>query len=168
MIRPNRDSVVALLLLLLTGVFYHQSYEIRVASYATLPAASWPRAILLMLGVLSLVYLVQSLRGWVTPAELDLLRESDPTGGGPAGAMRRYLNPLICFGLFFLFLLTLPYLGMLVGGILFVFLSLSALGPLNWRAAGLHLAIAVVSVAGIWAIFTYALRVFLPAGEWFS
>jgi predicted membrane-bound spermidine synthase len=60
--------------------------------------------------------------------------------------------------------MVIPYLGMLVGGMLFVFLLLSALG--GWRPILLHAAIALISVGGMWTLFTFALRVILPRGEW--
>ena len=85
----------------------------------------------------------------------------------PEGSwIARYRNALWCYGLFALFLISLPYLGMLVGGALFVFACLTALGAPGWRSVPLHAAIAVVSVGAMWAVFTFALRVFLPEGEW--
>jgi len=84
--------------------------------------------------------------------------------GAAAGWARRYRNPAICFGLFFLFLASLPYLGMLIGGTLFVFLALTCLGGHSPRALAAHAAIAAATIGGMWAIFTFALRVFLPPG----
>ena len=54
--------------------------------------------------------------------------------GGIKGWLGRYRNALWCYALFFLFLATLDYLGMLIGGVLFVFLALSVLGEWSWRA----------------------------------
>ena len=54
--------------------------------------------------------------------------------------------------------------GILIGGMAFVFALLTALG--GFRTWPLHIAIAVISVGGMWATFTYALRVILPRGEW--
>ena len=53
---------------------------------------------------------------------------------------------------------------MLVGGTAFVFLLLSALGGL--RKSALHAVIALVSVGGMWLLFTHGLNVRLPRGEW--
>ncbi len=66
--------------------------------------------------------------------------------------------------MFLAFLLTLPVLGMLIGGVLFVFFTLCLLGPKTARSTGLHAIIAVVSVTCMWLVFTYGLGVFLPRG----
>ena len=63
------------------------------------------------------------------------------------------------------FLVTLPLLGMLLGGVLFVFFTLTLLGPREVRAVPRHAAISLGAVGVMWAVFTFALRVFLPAGE---
>jgi len=77
-------------------------------------------------------------------------------------------NVIICFTLFLAYLLSLPRVGMLVGGTAFVFLLLSALGGWSPRLLVLHAAIALVTVGGMWSIFTFALGVLLPRGELFG
>ena len=62
----------------------------------------------------------------------------------------------------------MPTLGMLIGGTLFVFLLLNALGGWHPKAMALHAAIACIAVGGMWSIFTYSLGVILPPGEIFS
>ena len=80
----------------------------------------------------------------------------------------RYQNAIYCFARFFVFLVTLPYLGMLLGGILFVFLMMSVLGGWSPKLILMHAVIAVLSVGSMWSIFTFGLRVMLPAGELFT
>lgn len=159
MARINRDTVVAILLLLLCGAFYAASFDIRKTNYGTPGSELWPRIILAFLFLLSLGYLVQSLR-----------REA--TEGARPGSLKawlaKYRNALWCYALFTLFLLTLPYLGMLAGGGLFVFATLTALGPRHGLAHLVHAAVAAVSVGLMWAVFTYGLNVFLPRGELFA
>jgi len=58
----------------------------------------------------------------------------------------------------------MPYLGMLIGGVAFAFLLMSALGGFEPRQLLLHAAIALVAVGGMWALFTFGLRVPLPTG----
>ena len=153
--RLNRDAVVALVLLLGCGVFFWASFHIEETSYGTLSSRVWPRLLLGLLTLFSLALLAQAVARGAEQAE------------GPTGSwLARYRNALWCYALFALFLITLPYLGMLVGGALFVFACLSALGAPGWRRVPLHGAIAVVSVGAMWAVFTFALRVFLPEGEW--
>ncbi len=150
----NRDTVVAVFLLLMCGVFYGASFQIEQTSYGTIGADVWPRLILGVLFVLSAVYLFQSVR-----------KGPGKTVTHEAGFLSRYRNAILCYGLFLAFLLTLEFLGMLLGGIAFVFLALSVLGERTpWQLA-VHAMVAVVSVGAMWAIFTFALRVILPEGE---
>jgi hypothetical protein len=149
----NRDTAVAIFLLLLCGVLYAASYEIEQTSYATIGADVWPRLIIALLFVLSLVYLFQSI------------------GKGPgkkvehkAGFLSRYRNAIMLYGLFLGFLFTLDILGMLLGGIAFVFLALTVIGEPTPRNVAIHAGVAVVSVGAMWAIFTFGLRVILPEG----
>ncbi|MFQ5994819.1 MAG: tripartite tricarboxylate transporter TctB family protein [Acidiferrobacterales bacterium] len=157
MSRFSRDTLVAIFLLLFCGVFFTTTFSIRETTYGTLGSEVWPRVILIFLSVLSFGYLVQSLR-----------RGKQETERHPIGLrawLASYRNPLWCFFWFAVFLLTLPYLGMLIGGTLFVFATLATLGERTLRAQALHLVVAVAAVGVMWAIFTYALNVFLPEGE---
>ena len=149
----NRDTVVAVFLLLFCGVFFAASFQIEETSYATIGAEVWPRLILAVMFVLSTIYLFQSVRKG--PAD---------AGGPKAGFLSRYRNAILCYGLFLAFLLTLDILGMLLGGIAFVFLALTALGERSLKMLAIHALVAIVSVGVMWSIFTFALRVMLPPG----
>ena len=59
-------------------------------------------------------------------------------------------------------------LGSLIGGVLFVFTLMSVLGGWSPRNLALHATLALVTVGGMWSIFTYGLGVLLPPGEIFS
>lgn len=149
--------IVAIFLLALCGVFFWASEQIMSMGYdETIGAEVWPQFILVGLLVLTVIYLIQSLR---LPA-----REGGE-GGGLKGWVYRYRNPLWCYALFFIFLITLPWLGMLIGASLFVFATLTVLGERTLRSHAIHAVIAVVSISVMWAIFTFGLRVFLPEGE---
>lgn len=159
MARLNRDTVCALVILLAGGVFFWATFHIPDMQYESLGSDVWPRFILVLLFLLAFGYLFQSLKQGA-----DEVGE----GGGLLGWVRRYRNALWCYGLFFLFLLTLDYLGMLIGGVLFVFLTLTALGDRTLRAHAIHAAVAIISVVLMWSIFTFGLKVILPQGEIFS
>ena len=157
MSRLNRDVYIAIVLLLLCGVFFAATFHIREIDYGILTPSAWPRIILVALSILSLVYLVQSLR-----------REAPEETVEPfslKGTIAKYRNPLWCYGLFLLFLLTLDYLGMLIGGVLFVFCLLTAIGGVSKRNLIVHALIAIIMVGAMWALFTYALGVIFPQGE---
>jgi len=150
----NRDAVVAVFLLLFCAAFYAASFQIEQTAYATIGAEVWPRLILGVLFVLSAVYLFQSVR-----------RGAGEAAERKAGFVSRYRNAILCYGLFLAFLLTLDFLGMLLGGVAFVFLALTVLGARTPRQLAIHAVVALVSVGAMWSIFTFALRVILPEGE---
>lgn len=151
----NNDTIIAIILLLMCGLFFWQTTLIPKFGYSSMGSDKWPYLIISLLTVTSLAYLVQSLR---------LPPPDDGARMGIKKLVFHYRNPLWCFLIFFLFLFTLPFFGMLIGGGLFVFSLLSALGPRNRRAVMIHLAITLFSVGLVWLIFTYFLRVFLPPG----
>lgn len=152
----NRDTIVAIVLLLFCGVMFWATTLIRDPGFEQMGADVWPRIVLLFVSVLSLIFLVQSLR----PEPRESLAEHDGSTW-----LARYQNPTWCFVLFFGFLATMPFFGMLIGGALFVFLMMSVLGGWSPRLLLLHAAIAVLSIGLMWSIFTFGLRVILPEGE---
>ncbi len=165
--RVNRDTIAAIALLVITGVFIVATFDIRQPDYGQLSPAVWPRIILGILAVLCFVFLIQSIR-----------RGPEDENGEEDGALteaeafadktHHWRNVLWCFALFLAYLMALPWLGMLVGGMAFSFLLLSVLGGWHPRLIALHAAIAVVTVGGMWSLFTYALGVYLPRGELFG
>ncbi len=163
--RLNQDAVIAIFLLLACGVLFWSTFSIRTPDYGVLSPATWPRVVILSLAILSLIYLIQSIKQGAV--------ESGNSGGierapGLKGWLVYWQNPIICFVLFFAFLLTLPILGSLIGGVLFVFALMSAIGGLAPRDIVLHAALALVTVGGMWCIFTFGLDVLLPTGVIFS
>ncbi|MEM8947725.1 MAG: tripartite tricarboxylate transporter TctB family protein [Pseudomonadota bacterium] len=170
--RLSQDTVIAILLLLISGGLMLASFDIREPDYGQLSPATWPRVVVGVLGFLSFLYLIQSLRGAGTPASVDVPKSGDGTASsgqdvepaGVAGFFGYWRNVIWCFSLFLLYLLTMPYIGMLIGGVSFAFLLLNALGGWQPRQLLLHAVIAIVAVGGMWALFTFGLRVPLPTG----
>ena len=151
----NRDTIVALLLLVMCGTLFFASFDIRVPDYGNLPPTAWPRAVLTFLTILSAIYLLQSIKNPPEPGK---------SGRGLKALILDYRNPLWCFALYLGFLITLPFLGMLIGGILFVFGMLTVLGGRGRSNLLQHSLIALLSVGLMWGLFTYALNVMLPEG----
>ena len=172
MARLNRDAVVAIVLLMACGGLFWATFSIETPDYGQLKPSTWPRLILLALALLSGIYLVQSLRGTgpAAPdgegADMEETEAERPRGAG--GWLAYWRNPLWCFGLFLAYLLTLPVLGSLIGGVAFVFLLMSVLGGWHPRLLALHALLALITVGGMWSLFTYGLGVILPTGEIFS
>ena len=156
MARLNRDTLVSLLLLVFCGVMIPASLEIEDTSYGTMQSSVWPQAVLGILTVFCLAMFGQSV---LKPAV------AKPESSAASGGIGRYRNAITVYILFFLFLVTMPYLGMLLGGVGFVFLALTLLGEPELKRVPLHLAIAVGMVGLMWTIFTFGLGVLLPDGE---
>ncbi len=168
--RVTSDVVIAIGLLVFCGVFFWASFDIREPDYGTLAPSAWPRAILGILSFLSLIYLVQSLRNApdVKAAAAATDQDDTPRSGGLIGWLAHWRNVIACFVLFFAYLATLPILGMLIGGILFVFLLLTILGGWSLKNLLLHALIACVSIGAMWSLFTFGLGVLLPQGIIFN
>ena len=152
--RRNQDTITAICLLLICAIFMADSFTIEPAKFGQMPAALWPRMILIPLAGLSMMLLVKA----------QMASEPDAPGKSAREWLLYYKNPIVCFFLFFLFLLTMPVMGMLLGGLAYVFLTLTYLGGWTKDKLILHAVIALTSVLGMWAIFTQLLGVFLPEG----
>ncbi len=158
--RLNRDVVIAIILLVFCGVFFWATFDIRQPDYGVLMPSTWPRVVLGVLSLLSVIYLVQSLRQGADAEE----EEAPDREPGIWGWVLYWRNPLWCFGLFFVYLATLPVLGMLIGGVSFVFVLLNVLGGWDRKNLVLHAAVALLAVGGMWSLFTFGLGVLLPPG----
>ena len=158
--RLNRDAVIAIVLLVFCGVFFWASFDIRQPDYGVLLPSTWPRVVLGVLSLLSVIYLVQSLRQGADAEE----EEAPDREPGIWGWVLYWRNPLWCFGLFFAYLATLPVLGMLIGGVSFVFVLLNVLGGWDRKNLMLHAAVALLAIGGMWSLFTFGLGVLLPPG----
>lgn len=157
--RINSDVVIALLLLVISGLLFTETYHYRSMPGAIIGAKIWPRIVSIFLGGLSVIFLVQSLRA--APAEA--APGDAPWRLGPWLHDNR--NVIGVFVLYGLFLASLPWLGMLLGGMAFVFVTLAFLGERTPRSLAINAAVAVVTIGAMWAIFTFALGVVLPQGE---
>lgn len=150
----SRDAVIAIFLLGLCGVMYSATLDLPPPMFGQLSSALWPRMILSALALMSFILLIQS----------QLAEKTERRRRGVLEWLVYYRSPIVCFALFFVFLITLPVLGMLIGGLLYVFLTLSVLGGWKPRQLVLHSLIALFFVVGMWAVFTQLLGVFLPEG----
>ena len=160
--RLNRDAIIAIILLAFCGVFFWASFDIRQPDYGVLMPSTWPRVIIGVLAFLSVLYLVQSLNAGAETIEDDIYDAEHKRGPGFRGWLEHWRNPLWCYFLFFLYLLSLPVLGMLIGSITFVYILLGVLGGWDGNKPALHAVYAIVSMGAMWCIFTFGLGVLLP------
>ncbi|MBT7942565.1 MAG: tripartite tricarboxylate transporter TctB family protein [Alphaproteobacteria bacterium] len=158
--RLTRDAVIAIALLLFCGVFFWASFDIRTPDYGVLKPSTWPRVTILLLALLSFIYLIQSLKG---DPEIATAGKSEREPG-LRGFINHWRNPLWCFALFLAYLVTLPVLGMLFGGIAFVYVLMGVLGGWDGKKPLVHAVIAVGAIGTMWALFTFGLNVMLPEG----
>ena len=145
------------------GIFFWASFSIREPDYGVLPPSAWPRVVLVALSVLTVLYFVQSIRRTRTFDD-----SSSTAGKGLKHWFSIWQNPIWCFVLFFGYVASLPVLGMLIGGVTFVFLLQGVLGGWSPRNLVVHALVALATVGGMWCIFTFGLGVLLPAGEIFN
>ena len=157
----NNDTIVSLCLIMASGGLMLASFEIREPDYGVLSPAAWPRLIIVIMGVLGVIYFVQSVYGRGSPPAT--AEESEPRPRGIAEFLKYWRNVLAVFIIFGLYLFILPYLGMLVGNILLSLSLLTALG--GWRPIVMHLCVALGTSGGMWMLFSYVLEVFLPRGS---
>ena len=162
MTRVNQDTVVAIVLLIGCGIFLNASFDIREPDYGQLSPAAWPRVVVGVLTFLSSLMLIQSVRRGAADSPRKTA-EKPPSGIIPW--LLYWRNVFWVFALFLIYLLIMPWLGMLIGGVSFVFMLLNALGGWKPKQLALHAAIALVTVGGMWALFTFGLHVLLPPGE---
>ena len=160
--RLNRDTVIAIILMVFCVIFFWASFSIREPDYGVLPPSAWPRVVLVALSVLTVIYFVQSVRRTRT-----LEDSSSIAGKGIKHWFSIWQNPIWCFVLFFGYVASLPVLGMLIGGVTFVFLLQCVLGGWSPRSLIVHALVAVISIGGMWSIFTFGLGVLLPARDIF-
>ena len=151
----NKDTAIAIVLLVICGGLFINTFQMPAAMFGQMPATLWPRLILVPLALLSVLLLIKAQMAGV--GEGEQIR-------GLSEWFIYYKNPIVCFSLFFLFLVTMPILGILIGGLLYVFMTLCFLGGWSSKLMFQHGLISIFFVVGMWAIFTQLLGVFLPEG----
>ncbi len=155
----NVNVVIALLLLLGSGALYADTYFYNLVPGAIIGSKIWPRLVTVFLGGLSVIYLVQSLRA---PAAAPA---TDKAAWNFTAWLKFNRNVIGCFALYGAFLFLLQWLGMLLGGMLFVFSTLCFLGPNTARSHLVNAAVSIVAIGCMWAVFKFGLGVILPEGE---
>ncbi len=154
----KKDTIVAIFLLLFCGIMINSSFDIEDPGYQGMKASFWPTIVLCLLSIMCLVMLIKSM---VTGAENNL--NSNDTN--LTNVFFKFKNASICFLMFVFFLAFLDYLGMLIGGVLFVFGLLTMLGGFELKKIINHFIISIITIGIMWSIFTFGLKVILPEGE---
>ena len=157
MTNNKSDIIIAIFLLCFSGVMINDASNIRDLGFEGMKADAWPRVVLWLLVIISSVMLGKSYLLFKT--------EGHVGNNNFKVNFAKFKNALICFGMFIFFLSTLDYLGMLLGGIVFVFGLLTFLGGRTLKNSLNHLFISIITIGVMWSIFTFGLKVILPEGE---
>ena len=97
----NKDTIVSIFLLIFCGIMINSSYYIEDPGYQGMKASYWPRIILWLLSIMSLVMLVKSFANKVDSINAGLFSQIN---------FMQFKNALICFGMFIFFLTFLDLL----------------------------------------------------------
>jgi putative tricarboxylic transport membrane protein len=157
MTNNKSDIIIAIFLLCFSGIMINDASNIRDLGFEGMKADAWPRVVLWLLVVMSSIMLGKSYIQFKTEGHKD--------NNTFHVNLSKFKNAIICFGMFLFFLSTLDYLGMLLGGIAFVFGLLTFLGGFSLNLIIRHFVISVLSIGFMWMVFTFGLRVMLPEGE---
>ena len=163
-ISMSKDTIAALCLIMACGGLMLASLDIREPDYGVLSPAAWPRLIIVIMGLLSVIFFLQSAfgKGQSSDASVATATDAEPRPKGVVEFLTYWRNVFAVFITFGLYLFVLPHLGMLIGNILLSFTLLTLLG--GWRPIVTHLCIAIGTSGGMWILFSFVLEVFLPRG----
>ncbi|GHC24012.1 tripartite tricarboxylate transporter TctB family protein [Aidingimonas halophila] len=155
----NKDRYLAIATLVIVGILLIESGDIPgKSSWQPYGSAMYPRFLLALIALLSLVLLVRSFLT-AKPAT----PQSTATFHSLAGWFRHYRIIIALFGLFGLYALLLPMLGYLISTTLFMVSSQGLLLGCDTRRKWLiNLGITFTLVPLVYAIFQYGLNVWLP------
>lgn len=150
--------LLAVFLMGLSTLLFLQTFQVQNFPGTRFGAEIWPRAIIISMGFLSVILLLQSSRKSNAPLPHQSLK----------AVYEREGIAWSVFACFFAFLWLLPRLGAYPAGALFVFATLTILGPKTLRSSLLHLGVAVGSSVVLWVLFSQVLKVIAPAGRWWA
>ena len=142
-ISMSKDTIAALCLIMACGGLMLASLDIREPDYGVLSPAAWPRLIIVIMGVLSVIFFLQSAfgKGQSSDVSIAAATDAEPRPKGVVAFLQYWRNVFAVFITFGLYLFILPHLGMLIGNILLSFTLLTLLG--GWRPIVTHLCIAI-------------------------
>jgi putative tricarboxylic transport membrane protein len=156
----SRDGVSGLVCLAISVLLLTQTFYLPPAAIVTIGPAFYPRIVLTLLGVLSVILIAMDFRA---------MRAVQAAGGAAmaAGSAPNYRLVLITFIIFGLYVFLLPGLGFRVSTFLFVMALQVAL---EWPRSAKHWILALaVAGATSWVchiVFEDYLSVLLPRGTW--
>ena len=147
------EFVIPVLLIALSVFLYINTYTFKFTTYEKASPQMWPRGILFLLVLISLL-LIGKLLLAKSGGEVEAKKEQPGTRWKP------FLAGVV--GLF-LYIFTMFYLGYILSTFLFAFVAMVMLG----NRSKVQLVLVPVLITGsVFAIFTHAMFVPLPKGVW--
>jgi hypothetical protein len=160
----GRDGIAGLVCLVLSVGLYALTFELPPATVVPIGPAFYPRVVILMLGVLSVILIVLDLRAARTLRAGTATVPAAAAATGPAPNYRLVLATFIEFGLY---IAMLPLLGFRISTFLFVMaLQVTLEWPRSTKHWALAVAVAVATSLVCFIVFEDYLQVLLPRGTW--
>jgi hypothetical protein len=158
----SRDGIAGLVCLALSIGLFVLTFGLPPAAMVPVGPAFYPRVVILLLGVLSVILIVLDLRAMRSvPARA---APSPAASAGPAPNYRLVLATFIEFGLY---IALLPPLGFRIATFLFVLaLEITLEWPRSNMRWALAVAVAVATSLACYFVFQDYLSVLLPRGTW--
>jgi putative tricarboxylic transport membrane protein len=152
----SRDGWIGVGFLAFSGWLYANLDKIPANPFVPIGPAFYPRFVLLLIIVLTLLLILQDL---IAP-------QKQKEGVRLRNWLKSYRATLLSFSLFSLYVFLLPKLGYLVATILFVSSVQWLLGQSLWRRLPTSLLIGIGTSVVTYMLFEKYLHVFLPRGSW--
>jgi putative tricarboxylic transport membrane protein len=154
----GRDGWIGVGLLAFCGWLYANLHKIPVNPLVPIGPAFYPRIILLLTILLSLILVIQGLGA--------RQREKNKESTSSESWLKKYRPTLLAFLVFGLYVLLLPKLGYLLSTIMFVTALQWLLGAPSLRRLPGSLVVGVGTSLVTYMVFEKYLHVFLPKGTW--
>jgi hypothetical protein len=156
----GRDGIAGLVCLALSIGLFVLTFGLPPAAMVPVGPAFYPRVVILLFGLLSVILVVLDLRA---PRSL----RAGATAVAAAGAQPNYRLVLATFVEFGLYMAALPLIGFRISTFLFVLaLEVTLEWPRDARRWALMVAVAIATSAACYFAFEDYLSVLLPRGAW--
>jgi putative tricarboxylic transport membrane protein len=155
----GRDGWIGVGLLALSGWLYANLHKIPTNPLVPIGPAFYPRVILLLTILLSLILVIQGLAADQ--------REKNKQSTSSESWLKKYRPTFLAFLVFGLYVLLLPRLGYLLSTVMFVTALQWLLGAPSLRRLPGSLVVGVGTSLVTYMVFEKYLHVFLPKGTWF-
>jgi putative tricarboxylic transport membrane protein len=162
----GRDGIVGLVCLALSIGLFMLTFGLPPAAMVPVGPAFYPRVVILLFGLLSVILVVLDLRA-TRGVQSGAVAMAAPTARPTAGVQPNYLLVLATFIEFGLYIAAMPLIGFRLSTFLFVLaLEVTLERPRDTNRWALAVAVAIATSAACFFVFENYLSVLLPRGTW--